>query len=342
VRLGNFTPPDRTPWGGHRILTKYKAGLRTGVDPAVKVGESWEVSTEPSFPSLLENGEHLAGAISRDPVGWLGAKMAARYEGQNPSLVKLVDAETTLSVQVHPPEQHSLLAADESGKTEAWIVLDADPDTAIYLGFRQAVTRALVEQHLRTGDSIEPLMNRVPVSPGDVFFINPGTVHALGAGVTVLEPQRVRPGRKAVTYRFWDWNRRFDAGGNIDPRGTPRPLHIQEALEVTAWDALTTSSEVERCTRIPVIVSRTDASQIATLVDEPELFVQEYTGTISRELDSGNGMLAVLCLSGRLELAGQSHDLILDAGRTAVVPSAAAGTRLSLDAGRAVVCATPA
>src|SRR5262245_35261843 len=140
VTLGNFTPPERTPWGGTKIVSKYKAGLALNVDAAAKVGESWEVSTEPSFPSSLEGGERLAEAIAQDPIGWLGRSIAEDYDDQNPLLVKLIDPQTTLSVQVHPPEQHQLLGADESGKTEAWIVLEAERDAAIYLGFCDGVT----------------------------------------------------------------------------------------------------------------------------------------------------------------------------------------------------------
>ena len=321
-------------------MTKYKAGLDCGVDPTAKVGESWEVSTEPSFPSLLDNGERLAEAIARDPVGWLGADLAAGHEGQNPLLVKLVDAATTLSVQVHPPEQHPLLGSEESGKTEAWIILDADPGSVIYMGFERSITRALVEQHLRNDQSLEPLMNRVTVSPGDVFFIRPGTVHALGAGVTVLEPQRVRPGRRAITYRFWDWNRRFDAQGNPDPDGTPRPLHVREALEVTNWDLA--SSVARQSARPATVVASDRSSTPATLIDERELFVQEYIGTVSCELGERKSMLAVLCLEGNVELSSGSNTLLLGSGRTAVLPAAAPDVRLSLNAARAILCSTPA
>jgi mannose-6-phosphate isomerase class I len=342
VKFGNFTPPERTPWGGHRILTKYKAGLRSSVDSAAKVGESWEVSTEPTFPSILESGEPLADVITSDAIGWLGPDSAAMYQGQNALLVKLVDAASTLSVQVHPPEQHALLRPGESGKTEAWIILDADADSAIYLGFQESVTRQVVEQFLRSGQSLEPLLNRVSVKPGDVFFISPGTVHALGAGVTLLEPQRVWPGRRAVTYRFWDWNRRFDTNGNIDPHGEPRPLHVTEALEVTNWDLVGASHTMQHCVRVPsVTLTIDDSSWVRTLIDERELFVQECVGTVSLDLDGQRGMLAVLCLSGGVELTSGSDTLFVHPGRTAVVASAAA-TRLSLHAGRAVVCASPA
>jgi len=334
VTLGNFTPPQRTPWGGNKILSKYKAGLSLNLDSDAKVGESWEVSTEPSFPSTLDGGEFLADAIAVDPEGWLGRTITESYDGQNPLLVKLIDAETTLSVQVHPPEDYELLGPDESGKTEAWIVLESEPGAAIYLGFVEGVTAATVERYVTSGSSLEPLLNRVAVQPGDVFVIRPGVVHALGAGVTVLEPQRVRPGRRAVTYRLWDWNRTFDERGNISLAGKKRPLHVHESLAVTDWTNVTT-------TLLPT--QRSQRQQTGTaivpsiLIDEPELFVQEYATTMSAALPARDRMLAVLCLSGHLDVMWAEGAFELRSGETCVVPARTQGARLALRDGRAMV-----
>jgi mannose-6-phosphate isomerase len=330
VAPGNFTPPERTPWGGHKILSTYKAGLSLHVDPRAKVGESWEVSTEPSFPSTLENGDRLADAIARDPIGWLGRTIADAYDGQNPLLVKLIDPAATLSVQVHPPESHEILGPDESGKTEAWIVLEADSGAAIYLGFIAGVTPATVERHVADGASLEPLLNRVAAQPGDVFMIRPGIVHALGAGVTVFEPQRVRPGRRAVTYRLWDWNRTFDERGEISPMGKARPLHVSESLAVTDWRSLGTSLSSVRM--LPTALSQSTS----ILIDEPELFLQQYVGTVSASLPARERMLAILCLAGRMDLTWAGGALTLSSGETCVVPAGTDEARLALDDGRAM------
>jgi mannose-6-phosphate isomerase len=323
VRPGNFTPPDRTPWGGARILSTYKAALALNVDRTIKVGESWEVSTEPSFPSVLEDGQPLADAIAVDPVGWLGREIAGAYDNQNPLLLKLIDPATTLSVQVHPPENHHLLAPDESGKTEAWIVIEADSGATIYLGFVDGVTQERIDRELAAGRSIEPLLNRIAVQPGDVFVIRPGLVHALGAGVTVVEPQRVRPGRRAVTYRLWDWNRTFDARGDLSPAGTPRPLHIRESLAVTDWSA-----------GAPPPTSRASRQGASVLIDEPELFVEQYVGTCSAPLASRERMIAVMCLSGTADITAAGDALTLGAGETCVVPAAAKNVRVDVTDGR--------
>jgi mannose-6-phosphate isomerase len=334
VRAGNFTRPARTPWGGHKILSKYKAGLSLNLDETARIGESWEVSTEPSAPSLLENGEHLSDAIATDPIGWLGRSIAGTYDGQNPLLVKLIDPATTLSVQVHPPESHELLAPDESGKTEAWIVLEAEPGASIYLGFLEGVTRTTVERHLTEGLSLEPLLHRVAAQAGDVFVIRPGVVHALGAGVTVVEPQRVRPGRRAVTYRLWDWNRTFDERGEISPEGKARPLHVRESLAVTDWGATGATRRPGR----PSAAAALPASrqQPSILVDEPELFAQEFAGTLTEKLPARGIMQAILCLSGRLEVGWTHGALGLRGGETCVVPAAIEDVRLTLSEGHAI------
>jgi mannose-6-phosphate isomerase len=329
VEFGNFTPPQRTPWGGCRIIQKYKAGLASGLPPDSIVGESWEVSTEPSFPSRLEDGELLSDAISDDPTAWLGHTIAERYDSQNPLLVKLIDPATTLSVQVHPPENYPLLGPGESGKTEGWLVLDTQPGAAVYLGFGSGVTLLDVERTLANGSSLEPLLNRVGVQVGDVFVIRPGLVHALGAGVTVVEPQRVRPRRTAVTYRLWDWNRAFDESGRVSINGRRRQLHVREALAVTNW------TSTER-TALRVLPQIRNAHQ-TILLNEPELFVEEYFGTVSAPLPLTDRMRALLCLSGHAHITSPNGDLHLHAGETCVVPAIARHVRLVLHDGRVLL-----
>lgn len=341
VRPDNFTPPARTPWGGRRIVGSVKAGLALQVDPAVPVGESWEVSVEPSFPSRLESGALLSDTIRSDPEFWLGRAIAAEYEGSSPLLVKLIDTAAHLSVQVHPPEAHGILAEDESGKTEAWIVLAAEADARIYLGFRDGVDRHQAERCLREAGPFEQLMNAVPVAAGDIFVIRPGLVHALGAGLTVLEPQRVRPGRRSVTYRCWDWNRLYDPEGRESPVGTPRALHVEEVLAVADWDGPRGAALVETCRRLPMRVKGSGELTRWWLLDEPELWLEKWTGTGAATLRGQDSLLALLCLEGRASLASDYEELDLVRGQTAVVPAGVKEARLHLDAGHIEVCCIP-
>ncbi len=318
LRPDNFTPPTRTPWGGTRIREHYKAGLAPADEPLV-VGESWEVSVEPSFPSRAAvDGVSLWDLIARDPVGWLGAAAAQRYGGQSPLLVKLLDSADNLSVQVHPRDGDPALADDESGKPESWVVLDAAPGAGFYLGFRDGVTRRDVARCLATTGPLDRLMNFVPVAAGDAFVIRAGTPHAIGAGVTLVEPQFVNPGRRGVTYRFWDWNRLYDADGRRSPDGQPRQLHVERSLAVTSWDAPRGAAFVETCRVTP----RSVAHGRELVVDWPWFQVERWSGSAAFDLASGT-MWALVCVGGSVTLSCPGgFSLSLRRGESAVVPAA--------------------
>ncbi|MGF1469938.1 MAG: type I phosphomannose isomerase catalytic subunit [Sandaracinaceae bacterium] len=230
----NFTPPSRTPWGGTRIVRRYKAGL--GLTTTGVVGESWELSVTPEFPSRLADGRPLAEVLAADPPAMLGRE-ARRGRSATALLVKLLDTAAPLSVQIHPPHGHPGLEPSEAGKPESWYVLDAAPGAGVHLGLRRGVTPQRLRAAIDAGEDLSALLFFVPVEPGDVFLIRAGTAHAIGPGITLVEPQHVAPGRRGVTYRFWDWNRRYDATGRPDRSGRPRELHVEAALAVTDWDA---------------------------------------------------------------------------------------------------------
>nr|ACU26452.1 phosphomannose isomerase [uncultured bacterium HF186_25m_18N5]ACU26503.1 phosphomannose isomerase [uncultured bacterium HF186_25m_27D22] len=321
LRSDNLTPPTRTPWGGEEILGHYKADLdlhRTG-----KVGESWEVSVEPSFPSLLAGTETLlSDAIAADPVGWLGPEVAARYGGQTPLLIKLLDAADNLSVQVHPRDGDPELALDESGKPEAWIVLRARPGAGLYLGFQDGVAREDVVRCLERSGPLDRLMNFVTVSPGDAFVIAAGTPHAIGGGVTLIEPQFVTPGRRGVTYRFWDWNRRYDAEGQRDPSGAPRPLHVARSLAVTRWGGPTGEAFVSRCRALPRLLQAGPLVR-QRVVSWPWFVSERWRGSGTLTLPPLGTMWALTAFQGRAELETAGGVLTLRRGQSAVVPASA-------------------
>lgn len=308
----NFTPPARTPWGGTKILDRYKRDLSLTTRHPL-VGESWEISVEPTFPSrIVGTTETLAERIALDPVKALGATTAKRYGGL-PVLVKLLDAREALSVQVHPSDEFAELKPNESGKPESWIVLDREPGAGLFLGFKPGVDRKAVEQALHTEAALDQLMCFVPVEPGDVFEIAAGTAHAIGAGVTLVEPQLVQPGKLGVTYRFWDWNRRYD--------GKPRPLHVSESLAVTQFDRPAES------TRRKGTVLQTTPRWVRYIDDgRYRADVIEGSGEVVLNDDLG---IAIVVAKGTLTIGGET----LRMGESAFLPAAAAkGATLQLDA----------
>ena len=339
LRPDNFTPPTRTPWGGTRLLREYK---RAWVDASARgdlVGESWEVSVGPEFPVRLEDGELLSDYIARDPERVIGEE-ARRPHRTTALLVKLIDASEPLSVQIHPSDDYAGLASGECGKPESWYVVDRAPGAGLYLGLESGVAEPDVRAALEEERSLAPLLRFVPVEPGDFFLIDAGTPHAIGPGLTLVEPQHVIAGQRGVTYRYWDWNRRYDAEGRPDPRGSARPLHVEHALRVTAWERVRARGFIESI-RVRAGEARPDApaSYLALAGDgaltSAFLRVGRLAGTGRTTLPTVDRMQAVTVLAGEVRVGA----LTIARGRSAVVPACLAGSDVELDGAHALVSA---
>lgn len=201
-------------WGGERLKTEW--GKRTDLQP---LAESWELSAHRDGPSVVLNGPFAGQTFP----AYLQANPSAAggpADGLFPVLIKLIDAAKPLSVQVHPDDAYAQRVEGEPGKTEMWYIVDAQPGAFLYYGFKREASREEVERRIRDGTLAE-ILNDVPVHPGDVFFIEAGTLHAIGAGILIAEIQQ----SSNTTYRVYDYNRR-GADGKL------RPLHIQKALDV--------------------------------------------------------------------------------------------------------------
>lgn len=239
LRYDLFTPLARTPWAGDKITKQLKKHL-PDIDPAQRVGESWEMSCDPDMLStLLDSPETLLATIATDPEGFLSPAQCARTESQLDLLVKIIQPAAPLSLQVHPRDDTPTLKPDECGKPESWYVLDADEGCGIYLGFKEAMSKDALEALLKDGNAAEAHVHFVPVTKGDYFDIEPGMPHMIGPGVTILEPQKVISAKKGKTYRMWDWGRTYDAQGKADPAGQPRELHVAESMALVEPERLT-------------------------------------------------------------------------------------------------------
>jgi mannose-6-phosphate isomerase len=195
-------------WGGQKLKTVYK--IETELE---KAAEAWVLSNHPNGPSTVQNGE-LAGMT-------LGKALAAWGQQPPEILVKLIDACDRLSLQVHPDDAYAKEHHASLGKTEMWYVLDAEPGATLICGFEKEITTEEFAAHIAAGTP-EQVVCHVPVKPGDVFFISPGTVHAIGAGILLAEVQQ----NSDITYRVWDW-------GRVGADGKGRPLHVEQALAVS-------------------------------------------------------------------------------------------------------------
>jgi mannose-6-phosphate isomerase len=345
LQADNFTPPARTPWGGTRILDlKRDAPLDAAKRGYAVVGESWELSVEPDFPGTAEDGTPLARLIASDPIGWLGDDGRAG-KSSTALLVKLLDADDDLSVQIHPADDYAGLAPAESGKPESWYVLEARDGGGLYLGLKNGVTRDAMARAIEAGEDVSRLLFFTPVAPGDFFAIEAGTAHAIGRGVTLVEPQRVAPGRRGVTYRYWDWNRRYDEAGRLDPGGKPRALHVDHALCVTRWDAEREEALLARIRHragAPAAAAPPERRPLggpAGPVLFPSLRVDRLTGNGRLPLAPEPRLRGLTVVGGTVRLRGDGFDVEVAAGRSAVLPAGLGPVRCDLGLAHAVLSA---
>jgi len=208
-------------WGGQMLRTHF--GKST--PPDVRIGESWELADLPGDKTRIRNGlwaGKTLGELSVEDRGRIFPDLSPTVPF--PLLIKLLDAQEVLSVQVHPDRNTCRRMGRGDPKTECWHILAAGPDAVIYKGLRPGTTRRQMEQAIQQG-TVADLLSRIPVRPGECHFIPAGTCHAIGAGLLIAEIQTPSD----TTYRVFDWNR-------LDDQGKPRPLHIGEALESIHYD----------------------------------------------------------------------------------------------------------
>lgn len=208
-------------WGGSRLNDDFSKGIE--LEP---LAETWECSTHPDGPSVVasgpDTGKLLPQVLSEHPE-YIGShpRELVKAEGELPILIKFIDARKDLSVQVHPDDAYARQMEHGSmGKSEMWYVLDASRDARLVYGFRHDMDREVLKKSLLDG-TVEKYLQKVKVRKDDVFYIEAGTVHALGAGALVAEIQE----SSNLTYRMYDYNR-------VDKDGKKRQLHVEKALDV--------------------------------------------------------------------------------------------------------------
>jgi mannose-6-phosphate isomerase len=203
-------------WGGQKLRDVFGKDIPQGQ----KIGESWELADLPEDKSVIANGE-LAGqtlisAVEKYPQEITGD---AHVRGPFPLLIKFINAEDDLSVQVHPDPTTCRRMGKGDPKTECWYIISAEPGAVLYKGLKKGVTREVFAEAVRQG-TVAELLGKVPVEAGECHFLPAGTAHSIGAGLLIAEIQTPSD----TTYRVFDWNR-------LDDSGKPRQLHIEEALE---------------------------------------------------------------------------------------------------------------
>ncbi len=217
-------------WGGTRL----KSVLNKNI-PNTTTGESWELSTVPGDVSIVSKGafqgKGLDVLLDEFPSEILGTKVYEQFGKQFPLLFKYLDAREDLSIQLHPNDELAQKRHNSFGKTEMWYVLQADSDSRIIVGFKNPSSPEEYLQHLED-KTLVSILNKIPVQKGDVFFLETGTIHAIGSGIVIAEIQQTSD----ITYRIYDFDRK-DANGNT------RELHVDLALEAINYNTVEAKKE---------------------------------------------------------------------------------------------------
>jgi mannose-6-phosphate isomerase len=290
-------------WGGRRLQDLYAKQLPS----KHPIGESWEISDRDGDVSVIRNGQ-LAGKTLRWLVEHYGSDLmgsAPLQNGRFPLLVKILDATEKLSLQVHPPADRAAALGGEP-KTEAWYIAEAQPGAELYVGLRPGCSRAEFTRKLNEG-SVADCFHRVPVKTGDTMFLPSGRVHALGAGMVILEIQQ----NSDTTYRVFDWNRM-----GLD--GKHRELHVSQSLE--SIDFTDFEPALVQPRNVP------GPGNLKILVQD-DLFTMEIAELSRGEiLHLASGEMWILAVvAGQLQIEHLSQQPALAAGEFCVIPASLEG-----------------
>lgn len=292
-------------WGGTRLKTEF--GFETDKEIAA---EGWMLSCHKEGTNTVLNGVHAGKPLDEVLKLW-------GYEEKFPILIKLIDAKDRLSVQVHPDNKYALENEGEYGKTEMWYVVDCEEGAQLIYGFKNKISRSEFEERIKN-NTLDGVMNYVPVKKGDVFFIKAGTLHAIGKGILIAEIQQ----NSNTTYRVSDY-------GRLGADGKPRQLHVQKAVDVTVTD-------------VPTIpygnVGEVKAFAYGT---ERELAECEYFKTVKldldgeKEIDTASGFVSLLVLSGEITVKYDGGSINAEKGGSILVPQ---GLKVTVDGRAEVIC----
>ena len=273
-------------WGGNRLNDDFGKGIK--MNP---LAETWECSTHPDGQSEVASGKDAGrtlGEVLRLHPEFLGTHPLQTTNGKPelPILIKFIDAKRDLSVQVHPDDAYALTHENSLGKTEMWYVLTARKGASLVYGFKQNVNAACVRKAIAEG-TITQYLNYVPVHKDDLFYMEAGTVHAIGAGVLVAEIQE----SSNLTYRLYDY-------GRVDKNGKQRELHIDKALQVMNMASSATPRQPMRILRY----NKGCASELLTRCKYFQVERLLLNTEINRDLTDfkteGNSFHALLCTEG--------------------------------------------
>jgi len=291
-----FTPILKEKvWGGQKLKTILGKNITSK-----NTGESWELSGVDDNISVVQNGYFKGSSISDLIINFKaefsGKKVYESYGNQFPLLFKFIDAKEVLSVQLHPGDDLAKKRHNSFGKTEMWYIIQADESAELILGFNQKFDMKTYLNAIES-NNIQQILHKEKVKPGDAFFIEPGLVHAIGAGVLLAEIQQTSD----VTYRIFDWNR-------PDVDGKMRELHLDLAIDAIDFNPLKNFRLVPK----------------ENLISTPYFSVNQVKTeeTAFRELKSLDSFVVYMCVSGETQINCGDVSENLKMGETVLIPAA--------------------
>ncbi len=296
-------------WGGNWLNEIYEKGI--AMSP---LAETWECSTHPDGESLVATGSFAGstlGSVLREHPEFLGSHPLRTTEGEPilPVLVKLIDARRDLSVQVHPDDEYAKTNEGCFGKTEFWYILQAKKGAKIVFGFNRDVDAALVRNAIRQG-TIGRYLNHVAASRDDLFFVEPGTVHAIGEGILLAEIQE----NSNLTYRLYDYDR-------VDQHNRKRPLHVEKALAVAKLSSSAVPRQPLRLLRYQKGCASEMLARCRYFQVERLLLNTETHKSLADFRAGKNSFHALLCTDGCGVLFGEDFMLNFFKGDCVFVPA---------------------
>lgn len=292
-----------TPWGGHKLLG-YK-GMSDALD---RVGESWEISGVDGSESRVADGPlkglTLTELIGRYKARLVGQSVYRTFGNVFPLLIKFIDTDQKLSIQVHPDDVVAQQRGFRNGKTEMWYIVNADADACLLKGFKNVLDKESYVRKARTGEILNDIV-KYPVRRGNCFYIPAGQVHAICEGIMLIEVQQTSD----TTYRIFDYNR-----PGID--GRPRQLHLQESLGAVSLEPLENDGPV---------AYETTANKLNNIIRSPYFETNFVHLTEDRQCDlrEHDHFVIIIVFDGRMTIQhdAESRGADLTQGHTALVPA---------------------
>ena len=290
LKLGAIT--KKIIWGGERLAREYGKG-----ENGEKIAESWELTSRADGVNTIIGGE-FDGVLLSDYLAAHKDAVCENWDGERfPLLIKLIDAEADLSIQVHPDDEYAAVHTTDLGKTEMWYIVDAAPDARIIYGLKKKYSADEVRAAIADG-TLENLMNYVPVKKGETYFIPSGMVHAICKGILIAEIQQ----NSNITYRVYDYNRR-GADGKL------RELHVDDALAV-----------IDKIEDPSAVCATTDEAKrmIAKCGYFTVYHFDKEAFTMNATKDS---FVHLLCLDGQTDVSYDGGAISIKKGESAFVPA---------------------